>query len=136
MTLLLDSSVWLAWMRADGEPNRDAANAIVERTVTGGTELRMLDLTVHELGNVLVRAWRESATTAEAFVSRAIAAAKVPPLVPTATERRDAYELAEKHGLSVYDATYAAVASKRRMTLISGDGRLVRAGLAVVPAEV
>jgi predicted nucleic acid-binding protein len=58
------------------------------------------------------------------------------PLVPTAAERGEAHRLAEEHGLSVYDATYAAVAQQRRLMLLSGDRTLVDAGLATAPADV
>jgi predicted nucleic acid-binding protein len=136
MKLLLDSSVWLAWMRVGDEPNHEAATTIVERASTGEVEVRLLDLTLYELGNVLVRAWGESAAHAEGFVGRAMTIAEAPPLVPTPAERRVAYGLAEQHRLSVYDATYAAVARERRLTLVSGDRKLLDAELAVAPAGV
>ena len=62
--------------------------------------------------------------------------AGVEPLVPSPHERRAAWGLAEEHGLSGYDATYAAVAQSRRLTLVSGDLRLQDAGFAVAPAAV
>jgi predicted nucleic acid-binding protein len=132
--LLLDSSVWLAWMRTEEEPNHEAARAILERGATGEVQVRLLDLTLYELGNVLIRAWGQSAARADELVASAIAVAQTPPLVPSADERRSALELAAQLGLSVYDATYGAVARSRRLTLVSGDRRLQEAGLAISPA--
>jgi len=134
--LLLDSSVWLAWARAVDEPHHAAATAIVTRSARGEVELRLLDLTAYELGNVVVRAWKQPRRIARLVVDAALDICATPPLVPTAAERRDAHALAEQHGLSVYDATYAAVAQERRLTLVSGDRQLLRAGLATAPGDV
>jgi predicted nucleic acid-binding protein len=134
--LLLDSSVWLAYARAENEPDHDAAGELITRSARGEVELRLLDLTLYELGNVVVCAWRRSPRIARLLVDAALDIAGGLALVPTAAERREAHALAAEHRLSVYDATYAAVASERRLMLVSGDGRLVRAGLAVAPDAV
>jgi len=134
--LLLDSCVWLAYARAEGEPDHEAAVDLITRSARGQVELQLLDVTLYELGNVVVRAWKQSTRMARLIVDAAVDIASGPPLVPTAAERRDAHALAEEHGLSVYDATYAAVARERRLTLVSGDKRLLRSGLAAAPADV
>lgn len=136
MKLLLDSCVWLAWARAVDEPDHEAATAIVTRSARGEVDLRLLDLTLYELGNAVVRAWKQPPRVARLVVDAAIDVAGGLPLVPTASERRNAHALADEHGLTVYDATYAAVAPERRLTLVSGDRRLLRAGLAIAPADV
>jgi len=134
--LLLDSSVWLAWARREGEPHHAAASAIVSRRERHEAEIRLLDLTPYELGNVVVRGWRRPAAHADRLVERVLQLAGTAPLVPTPEERRSAHALAEQHGLSVYDATYGAVARARRLTLVSTDGELQDAGLAVAPAAL
>jgi predicted nucleic acid-binding protein len=134
--LLLDSCVWLAWARAVDEPDHVAATALVTKSARGEAELRLLDLTLYELGNAVVRAWRQPPRVARLIVDAAADIASSLPLVPTAAERREAHRLAEEHRLTVYDATYAAVAQERRLTLVSGDRQLLRAGLATAPAEV
>ncbi len=136
MKLLLDSSVWLAYARTEDEPDHNAAGELITRSARGEVELRLLDLTLYELGNVVVCAWKRSPQIARLLVDAAVDIAGGLPLVPTAAERREAHALAKQHGLSVYDATYAAVAAERRLTLVSGDGRLLKAGLAVAPAAV
>lgn len=136
MKLLLDSCVWLAWVRPVDEPDHEAAEGIVTKTARGEVELRLLDMTLYELGNAVVRAWRHPPREAEMMVAAALDLCAAPPLVPTASERRSAHALAEEHRLTVYDATYAAVAQERRLTLVSGDWQLLRAGLATAPADV
>jgi predicted nucleic acid-binding protein len=133
--LLLDSSVWLAAARTQGEHAHSHAVALLQRESRRELELRLLDLTVYEIGNVTIRKWRRSGREADGLVARVLSIAGL-PLVPTAAERREAHALAEQHGLSVYDATYAAVAQERRLTLVSGDNGLLRTGLASAPAEV
>jgi predicted nucleic acid-binding protein len=134
--LLLDSCVWLAWARADHEPQHAAASTIMARRRRGDLELRLLDLTLYEIGNAVIRGWRRPVAEADGLVARVAAVAVVAPLVPTSRERHAAHALAEQRGLSVYDATYAAVAQARRLTLVSIDERLCTAGLAVTPAAV
>ncbi|WP_320669756.1 type II toxin-antitoxin system VapC family toxin [Patulibacter defluvii] len=134
--LLLDSSVWLAWARPDGEPDHDPARRIVERRIARRVELRLLDLTLYELANVVLRGWRRPAADAEGLVDACRTLAGAPPLVPDGGEWRRAAELAEERGLTAYDAAYAAVAAARGLTLVSGDRALVAAGLAVAPGEV
>jgi predicted nucleic acid-binding protein len=134
--LLLDSCVWLAWARADDEPHHAAASAIIERRRRGEIELRLLDLTLYEVGNTVIRRWRLPVAQADGLVTRLGEIAGVPPLVPSPTERHAAHVLAEQHGLSVYDATYAAVVRARHLTLVSVDGLLLDAGLAVAPGAV
>jgi predicted nucleic acid-binding protein len=133
--LLLDSSVWLAWARAAGEPDHAAAASILERRRRRELELRLLDLTVYELGNVVLRGWRRSAEDADGLVAAVLSIAATAPLVPSAAERRHALELAEHHALSAYDAAYAAVASARGLRLVSGDAALCDVGLAARPAD-
>jgi predicted nucleic acid-binding protein len=135
-SLLLDSSVWLAAARETDEPEHAAATALVRRRTQHEVELRLLDLTIYELGNVTICKWKLGTDRAGRVVERALQLAGTAPLVPTPEERRSALALAEEHGLSVYDATYGAVARARRLTLVSGDLRLQDAGLAVAPATV
>lgn len=136
MKLLLDSCVWLAWARAVDEPDHEAATALVTKSARSEVELRLLDVTLYELGNVVVCAWKQPTRVARLIVDAAVDIASGPPLVPTASERRSAHALAKEHRLSVYDATYAAVVQERRITLVSGDKRLLRAGLATAPGDV
>ncbi|HVX32352.1 MAG TPA: type II toxin-antitoxin system VapC family toxin [Solirubrobacterales bacterium] len=55
---------------------------------------------------------------------------------PDAADFRRATELAEQHGLSLYDATYAAVAEGHDAELATLDRELLRAGLGVRPGDL
>lgn len=134
--LLLDSSVWLAWARAEREPDHAAATVLVERRRRRELELRLLDLTVYEVGNVVLRDWRRDADDAEGLVAAVLTIAGAPPLIPSPAERRRALELADVRELTLYDAAYAAVAESRGLRLVSGNGALCDAGLATPPAAV
>lgn len=80
--------------------------------------------------------WGRSAEEADGFVAALLRIAAAPPLVPSPPERRRAFELAERHGMTAYDAASAAVAQGRALTLVSGDAQLCQAGLARPPAAV
>ncbi len=54
----------------------------------------------------------------------------------TAACLRDAATLARDHGVSFYDASWAATAAELGMPLISADQRLLEAGLAESPSQI
>jgi predicted nucleic acid-binding protein len=59
-----------------------------------------------------------------------------PSIAPTPEELREAASLAEQHDLTLYDAAYAAVASRRGAALATLDRELLRAGLGRRPSEL
>lgn len=59
-----------------------------------------------------------------------------PPLLLTASARRRAAEVAREHGLSFYDASWAAAAAEWGIPLISADRRLLTARLAESPTPI
>ncbi len=130
MTLLLDSGVWLAARNADN-PHHGAAVALLG----GDRRCTALDLTLYEVSNVAMRKWRDR-KRAE-IVARLVSATCADTLVRIdETVVAHAIEVAEEHGISVYDAAYAAVSRLNGWTLVSTDIRdLVSRGLAVTPAE-
>ena len=90
----------------------------------------ILDLALYELGNVLVRSlhWTARAVADQLDDTIEICGA---PLVMSAEWLRDAATLATKHKLTYCDAAWAAAAKGIRAPLVSADGALRRAGLAV-----
>ena len=130
---LLDASVWIAARDAD-----DRHHAAARRLIASSAQdapLAALDLTLYEVANVAVRAWRapDRARTLVSLVREAC---------PGTLVRVDdelvgkAISLGEEHGLSVYDAAYVAAAQHHRWTLVSTDQRdLVKPGHAVSPAD-
>jgi predicted nucleic acid-binding protein len=131
-TLLLDASVLLAAFDPEDEHHEPSRALLEEDEPT----LATLDLARYEVANVAVRAWRapDSVLPLLSAIDRlaedgGVIAATTPLLAQAA-------ELAERHEISVYDATYAAAASDLGRRLISCDKRdLVSRGLAVLPAD-
>lgn len=131
--LLLDASVVLAAFDGGATQQAAAAEMLTDESITVAT----IDLARYEVTNVVVRVWK--------------APELVPPLLGALDRIEDdggivrsssnllarAAELADRHGLSAYDAAYVAVASETGRTLVSCDVRdLVSKGLAVAPVDV
>lgn len=57
-------------------------------------------------------------------------------VIPGSAEMTQAAVLAQKHGLSFYDASYAAVAQSREAMLVTADGALLREGLGIAPGTL
>jgi predicted nucleic acid-binding protein len=123
---LVDASVALKWFlpierEPDGRLARDAVGRLTMRTT---------DLGVYEVGNVLVASsgW-EAARVGEALdLLLEICGDPVPLL---GEDRHPAAELARAHGLSFYDASYAAIARRLGRRVLSADTDLLGPGLAV-----
>lgn len=129
---LLDASVLLAAEDADDPHHRSA-----RRLLRGADALATLDLAYYEVTNVAVRSWR-SVETADRLV-RVIDAIGVDRGLVTASAAvlRTACAIAERHGITTYDAAYVAAARHIGAELVSCDVRdLVDNGLAVVPEDV
>jgi predicted nucleic acid-binding protein len=126
MSLVLDSSVALAWIYANE---------------TTDTVLQLFDtVRVHgawvpglwrwEIANVLqsnVRRKRHSADFRDQALS---SLAMLPVKVDPEADRQawsGAVELAERHGLTVYDAAYLEIALRRRIPLATLDRQLIAA---------
>lgn len=135
MTLVLcDASVVIKWQHEQGESEVKESRALLQSHCRGEVELYLLDLTIYEVGNVLVRplGW-DAARVADALEDLV---ALVPAISPTDGERRRAAELAEQHSLSYYDAAYAAVATVRGGRLVTADVKLLVAGLGLSPVAL
>lgn len=127
--LLIDTSVLIKWFHSEGEGELTEARTLRRAHVSGGLEAHVLDLAIYEVGNVLVRALRwEPPEVADQLDD--LHTVLGPPLVMTADWLRHAAALAHRHGLSFYDASWAATADKLNMTLVSADRQLLATGLA------
>jgi predicted nucleic acid-binding protein len=131
-SLLLDASVLLAAFDPD-DANHESARALLE---DDGTTLATLDLIRYEVANVAVRGWRPTGSVAPLLAAVERLADDGGVLVSSEALLARAAELAERHGISVYDAAYAAAAIDAGRRLISCDERdLVSRGLASLPAD-
>jgi predicted nucleic acid-binding protein len=128
---LLDASVVLASEDVDDEHHHDA-----RRLLSGTDPLATLDLAFYEVANVAVRSWRDRSAGAR-LRQRLRAIADDGGLVRADEELlTDACALADKHGISVYDAAYVAAARRAEAQLVSCDVQdLVSRELARLPAD-
>lgn len=133
--LLIDTSVLIKWFHSAGEAELESARALRSAHVGGELQAHILDLAVHEVGNVLIRSlgWPASAVADQLDDLFAVLG---PALVLTPTSLRRAAALAEDHGLSFYDASWAAGAGELGIPLVSADRRLLAAGLAESASQV
>ena len=130
-----DASVALKWFHAEGEDEVEASRALLERFGRQAIALQVLDLTPYEVGNALLRGRAAVAADRVAVVLEALAAI-CPQVSPTTADLREAAILAERHGLTIYDAAYAAVARARDAELATLDQALLRSGLGRRPSAI
>ena len=124
---IADASVGVAWA-----VHSQASNATEELldSVAAGTPLVVPTLWTFEVANSLLVLFRRKKLLAEDRL-RAIDALVRLPLVMDDEGSRLALgrisELADKHGLSIYDATYLELALRRKLPLASRDAALCQA---------
>jgi predicted nucleic acid-binding protein len=130
-----DASVALKWFHAEGEEEVGPARALLAAQADRTVALHVLDLTVYEVGNALLRG--RVGASAEQVATVLDALSEVCPVIaPAPDDLRAAAALAEQHELTLYDAAYAAVAARRGAQLATLDGELLGAGLGRRPSEL
>ena len=130
MTLLVDTSILVKWVHEEGESEVRAARDLLAAHRAGVERILALDLAAYELGNVLLRALGLPA----AVVVQQLELVRLlcGPLVhPRPSWHAVAADLGERHGLTFYDASWAAAAGELGCLLVSADRALLAAGLAV-----
>lgn len=133
--LLVDTSVLVKWFHGAGESELAEARAIRDAHIRGDLDAYVIDLAIYEVGNVLARALRWTANDVSDQLDDLLSIVGS-PIVMTQGWLRHTAELAETHGLSFYDASWAATATALGVALVSADRKLVAAGLAETPATV
>lgn len=135
MDVVSDASVALKWFHEEGEAEVEDARALIDLYVDGELDLHVLDLTAYEIGNALLRGRARLSADSVAAVLDALADI-CPSLTLSAQELRDAALLAEQHGLTYYDAAYAAAAKARGGLLATVDRQLLTSGLGRRPGQI
>ena len=133
--LLIDTSVLIKWFHDAGESEVLEARAIRDAHVRGDVDAHVLDLAIYEVGNVLARSLKWTATDVEDQLDDLLTIVGA-PIVMAQGWLGDAAVLAETHLLPFYDASWAATAAALGISLVSADRRLVSAGLAKTPTTV
>src|SRR4051812_30684554 len=135
INVVSDANVVLKWFHAEDEEEVDAARALLDAHKERTIALSVLDLTVYELGNALMRG--RAGVSAEQAAAVVEALVEICPAVrPSPEEMRAASMLAERHDLTLYDAAYAAVAQARSAELATLDRALLDAKLGSRPSEL
>jgi len=132
-----DANVAYQWFHAEGEDpiEVEASRTLARSAALGDISLWVLDLTRYEVGNAFLRG--RTAATASQLADILDALARICPVIePTADDIREACRLTEGHRLTMYDATYAAVARVRGTELATLDKALLEAGLGRRPSEI
>lgn len=132
--LLVDTSVVIKWFGVVTEDEVRESRALQDAHVDGLATVGLLDLALYELSNVLIRRRRWSVTDASDQLQDLLILLG-PPVCLDAAWLSDALALAEEHGLSGYDAHWAAAARHLGVPLVSADRQLLDAELALSPTE-
>jgi len=128
MSLVLDSSVALAWVYAD--ETTDAVLRLFDDVRLHGAWVP--GLWRWEIANVLQMNVRRGRHAGD-FRDGALASLALLPVKVDAEADRQAWNaalhLAERHGLTVYDAAYLEIASRRKIALATLDQQLRAAAM-------
>jgi predicted nucleic acid-binding protein len=122
---IVDASVALKWfLPVDREPD-----GVLARDLIGRLAMRTSTLAVYEIGNILIRqsGWDPAGVESALGLLREICG---DPIDLAGEDRAPSARLAHEHGLTFYDASYAAIAQRLRRGLISADTDLLDVGLA------
>lgn len=134
-TLLVDTSVLVKWFHREGESELAEALSIRDATKDGEVQARVIDLALYEMGNVLLRGLGWSGSDIADQLDDLVVICG-PPLAMAAEWLRRAAAIGEAHGLTFYDAAWAAAAEALGVPLVSADAHLLAAGLAESPAAI
>ncbi len=134
-TVLVDTSVLIKWFHRAGESEVSEARALRDATTRGDVESRIIDLALYEMGNVLLRSLGWSGAAVADQLTDIVTVCGAPLALGLDWHRRAAV-VGHRHGLTFYDAAWAAAAEALGVSLVSADDRLLGAGLAESPADV
>jgi len=130
-----DASVALNWFHETGEEDVAPSRALLDAYAEDRVSLVVLDLTAYDVGNALLRGSAAASAESVATVLEALSVL-CPRVALDSPERHLAARLAADHGLTFYDAAYAAVARTRGGILATFDRELLAAGLGSRPSAV
>jgi len=134
--LVLDASVTLAWALA-GEVRSDDARALLERVADEAAVVPALWRL--EVGNAMLSAERRNRIKPDRVDAVWRQLNDLPIEIDSETNTRAwnaTADLARRHGLTLYDASYLELARRRRLPLATFDGALIRAAAAESVATV
>lgn len=123
---LCDANVVVNWFHDEPGNETLAARRIALASEGGLVELKVLDLTYYETANVLRRSGRSAPVVAGVLEQLHVVCG------PGIVMERDRWEavagVSQRAGPTFYDAAYVAIADHHRLTLITADKAMIKAG--------
>ncbi|WP_028924564.1 type II toxin-antitoxin system VapC family toxin [Pseudonocardia acaciae] len=129
LRVVVDTSVLLKWFYSDNELEVAESLLVHHAHRTGLLTAHILDLTLYELGNILLRKRHWPADEVADTLDDLLVICG-PTLVPPPEWRRNATALSAEYGLSFYDASFVSAARALEAPLLSADKKLLDPGLA------
>jgi len=117
---IVDASVVVKWLNQDRELSTRQAFSLLRGARHGNYTLLSSDLLIHEVLNVLIRSKRMAGVE----LAEAIETLFLLPYnaVPTTKDlATTAGQIAEKYGMTFYDAIYVALAYTKKSPLVTGN---------------
>jgi predicted nucleic acid-binding protein len=130
---VVDASVVLGWLLQ--EPLPQGHGRILDDHVAGRTPAGAPELLHYEVGNVLARGAGLDPETARSGYERFLAL-EVETFALGEQEYRTALDLALTHGITVYDASYVALAMALGARFVTADRRLADRIAALAVADL
>jgi predicted nucleic acid-binding protein len=127
--VVCDASVVVRWFDTSIGAVPDHCRTLLRERIAGRCRLAVLDLTLYEVGNALLRdvgATPEHCAVVLDALPRVAEVLRPDPIV-----LRDAARFAAEDRLTIYDAAYVAQAFDRGYVLATEDREILRAGLGV-----
>jgi predicted nucleic acid-binding protein len=121
LRLVVDSSVAVKWFLPGQEPDTADALALLEQHASGDVLLAAPDLLLLEVSNALKK--RGVPERRQRDVVTALSKSNM-EFERLTTLHADAVSLSVEHGLTVYDATFAALAKQLGAQLVTADKKL------------
>lgn len=122
--VLLDTSVLLRLFHDHEDPPQESADLLGEAFLRGEIQLILLDLSVYEFVNILVRRPGKGAAEAERLVG-ALFGLGMPLVGVDRSLASAAGRISASTGLSGYDGAFVAAGSLLGVPLVTADRRIV-----------
>lgn len=120
--LVIDASITIKWLHK--EENTEIALSLLDQINDGEIIALAPNLIIYEIASALIRGIRKPLVEAQMAVD-SLAVIKWQIIMPTSDLIKDAMQFAaERPQISLYDATYIAVALHHSATVITADKKL------------
>ena len=118
--IIPDTSVIIKWLNKDKESNLEQSSKLLEEALDGKIELVVPELAKYEVGNVLLKS--KKLTPQEANISLGtIYALPITFVGETEDLAKQTFDLAFKHKITYYDASFMSLAKKYKATLVTDN---------------